>query len=76
MTVGSHECGSVQQRGDGTRRVQGQTSAGLLITVGNNALTAAFLGLEKWSCHSGNSSELVGYREWTVPEHLAQIRAC
>lgn len=40
------------------------------------ALTADALGLEKWMCHSGNSSGLVGYRELTMPEHLAQIRAC
>lgn len=74
--MGNDKCGSMQERGDSTRRIQGQTSAGLLITVGTNALTAAFLGSEKWTRQLGNGSDLVGYRELTMPEHLAQIRAC
>lgn len=62
--------------GDSARLSEGQTSARPLITVSHYALTAAFRGLEKWTCHSGNSSGLAGCRELTVPEHLAEIRAC
>lgn len=75
LTVGSNKCGSAQERGDSAGRA-GRTAAGPLITLGNNAPTAAFWGLEKWTCHLGKRSELVRYREGTVPEHLAQIRAC
>ena len=42
--------------GHSTRPMQGQTSAGPLITVSNKALTVASSGLETWICHPGELS--------------------
>lgn len=47
-------CGQQQMwlhAGDSTRPMQGQTSAGPLITVSNKALTVASAGSATWTCH-------------------------
>jgi len=52
-------CGQQQMwlhAGNSTRPMQGQTPAGLLITISNKALTVASSGLETWICHPGELS--------------------